>query len=62
MGEDSTGNPELQVSITCYCWLVGWLIDWGLTSHQQLRSYGDGTAVYSPIRRTGEARDRTCDP
>ena len=42
--------------------LVGWLVDWGLTSHQQLRSYGDGTSVYSPIRRTGEARDRTCDP
>ena len=38
------------------------LIDWGLTSHQHLRSYGDGTSVYSPIRRTGEARDRTCDP
>ena len=43
-------------------YLVGWLVDWGLTSHQQLRSYGDGTSVYSPIRRTGEARDRTCDP
>ena len=40
----------------------GWLVDWGLTPHQQLRSYGDGTSVYSPIRRTGEARDRTCDP
>ena len=39
-----------------------WLVDWGLTSLQQLRSYGDGTSVYSPIRRTGEARDRTCDP
>ena len=37
-------------------------VDWGLTSHQQLRSYGDGTSVYSPIRRTGEARDQTCDP
>ena len=42
--------------------IVGWLVDWGLTSHQQLRSYGDGTSVYSPIRRTGEARDRNCDP
>ena len=31
------------------------LIDLGLTSHQQLRSYGDGTLVYSPIRWTGEA-------
>ena len=41
---------------------VGWLVDWGLTSHQQLRSYGDGTSVYSPIGRTGEARDRICDP
>ena len=41
---------------------IHWLVDWGLTSHQQLRSYGDGTSVYSPIRRTGEARDRTCDP
>ena len=38
------------------------LIDWGLTSHQQLSSYGDGTSVYSPIRQTGEARDRTWDP
>ena len=37
--------------------MVG-LVDWGLTSHQQLRSYGDRTSVYSPIRRTGEARDR----
>ena len=36
---------------------IGWLVDWGLTSHQQLRSYGDGTSVYSPIRRTGEARE-----
>ena len=42
----------------CTCWLV----DWGLTFHQQLRSYGDGTSVYSPIRRTRDARDRTCDP
>ena len=42
--------------------LVDWLVDWGLTSHQQLGSYGDGTSVYSPIRQTGEARDRTCDP
>ena len=29
-------------------------VDWVLTSHQQLRSYGDGTLVYSPIQRTGE--------
>ena len=34
-----------------------WLVDWGLTSHQQLRSYGDGTSVYSPIQRIREARD-----
>ena len=38
-----------------------WLVDWGLISHQQLRSYGDRTSVYSPILQTGEARDRTCD-
>ena len=38
-----------------------WFVNWGLTSYQQLRSYGDGTSVYSLIRRTGEARDRTCD-
>ena len=25
-------------------------------SHQQLRSYGDGTSVLSIIRKTGEAR------
>ena len=34
----------------------------GFTSHQQLRSYGDGTSVLSLIRKTGEARDRTHDP
>ena len=35
--------------------VFGWLVDWGLTSsHHLLRSYGDGTSVYSPIRRTGE--------
>ena len=33
-----------------------------LTSHQQLRSYGDGATAYSLIRRTDEAGDRTCDP
>ena len=38
------------------------LVDWCLTSHQQLRSYVDGTSVYSPIRRAGEPRNRTCDP
>ena len=32
-----------------------------LTSHQQSRSYGDGTTAYSIIRQTGEALDRTCD-
>ena len=37
-----------------YVQTVERLVDWGLTSHQQLRSYGDGTSVYSPIRRTGE--------
>ena len=31
-----------------------WLVNWGLTSHQHLRSYGDGTSVYSPIRRAEE--------
>ena len=35
--------------------VVGWLI-WGLMSHQQLRSYGEGTSVYSLIQQTGEAR------
>ena len=33
-----------------------------LTSHQQLRSYGDGTTAYSLIRQTGEVGDRACDP
>ena len=33
-----------------------------LTSHQQLRSYGDRATAYSLIRQTGEARDRTCHP
>ena len=31
-------------------------------SHQQLRSYGDGTSVLSLIRKTGEAMDQTLDP
>ena len=26
--------------------IISWLIDWGLTSHQQQWSYGDGTSVY----------------
>ena len=29
--------------------LIFFLVSWGLTFHQQLRSYGDGTLVYSPI-------------
>ena len=40
----------------CYSFnfqMVGWLI-WGLTSHQQQRSYGDGTMV-GLIRQTEEA-------
>ena len=32
------------------------------TSHQQLRSYGDGATTESLIRQTGEAGDPTCDP
>ena len=36
---------------------VGWLI-WGLTFHQQQRSYEDGSSVYRHIRQTGEAQDR----
>ena len=31
-----------------------WLVDRSLTSHQRLRSYGDGTSVYSFIRQTGD--------
>ena len=34
---------------------------WGLTSQQQLRSYGDQASLYTLIQQTGEARDRTCD-
>ena len=34
-----------------------------LTSHQQLRSYGDGGATAeSLILQTGEAADGNCDP
>ena len=33
-----------------------------LTSHQQLRSYGDGATALSLIRQTGEAGNQTCDP
>ena len=40
---------------------VGLLVDLGLTSQQQLRSYVDGTSVYSLVRQTSEARYRTCD-
>ena len=46
MKEDVPGKKYVQT--------VEMLVDWGLTSHQQLRSYGDWTSVYSPIRRTGE--------
>ena len=45
-----------------YSEIRGWLVDCGLTSHQQLRSYGDGTSFYSLVRQTGEALDRTCGP
>ena len=46
MKEDVPGKKYVQT--------VERLVDWVLTSHQQLRSYGDGTSVYSPIQRTGE--------
>ena len=52
-------SHEVAHSLTEKLNVIGWLVDWGLTSHQQQRSYGDGTSVYSPIRQTG---DRTCDP
>ena len=32
------------------------------TSHQQLRSYGDGATALTLIRQTGEAGNRTCNP
>ena len=36
---------------------------WGLMSHQQLRSHGDGTLViWSHPKKTGEAQDRTRNP
>ena len=35
-----------------------WLVDFGLNVPPQLRSYGDGTSVYSLIRKTGEVWDR----
>ena len=64
--ETKTGTLDLhglRVAWRSYCSVrlnmySSWLVNWGFTSHQQLRSYGDGTSVYSPIRRTGEARDR----
>ena len=33
-----------------------------LTSHQQLRSYGEGATALSLLQQTGEAGNRTCDP
>ena len=48
------GHHESRCTRKKYVQTVERLVDWGLTSHQQLRSYGDGTSVYSPIRRTGE--------
>ena len=57
------GSDQVCILVNSFLPLITvWLVDWGLTFHQQLRSYGDGTSVYCPIRRTGEARDRTCDP
>ena len=32
------------------------------TSHQQLRSYGDGATSLNLIQQTGGAGNRTCDP
>ena len=48
------GHHESRCTRKRYVQTVERLVYWGLTSHQQLRSYGDGTSVYSPIRRTGE--------
>ena len=48
------GHHERRCTRKKYVQTVERLVDWGLTSHQQLRSYGDGTSVCSPIRRTGE--------
>ena len=45
-------RDERQKQINNKVWLIG------VTA----KAYIDGTSVYSPIRRTGEARDRTCDP
>ena len=53
-GKASSLSENMPMKYTEAFTAVGWLVDWGLTSHQQLRSYGDGTLVYSPIRQTGE--------
>ena len=33
-----------------------WLVDLGFNVPRTVRSYGDGTSVYSLLRQTGEAR------
>ena len=48
------GYHESRCTRKKYVQTVERLVDWGLTSHQQLRSYGDWTSVYSSIRRTEE--------
>ena len=46
-------NPEDRLShVTAQISYCENLVDWGLTSHQQLRLYGELTLVYSSIRRT----------
>ena len=46
-----TPDPEVML-LLCLC----------LTSHQQLRSYGNVAKALSLIQQTGEAGNRTCDP
>ena len=38
---------DILINIEKY--VMRWLVDFGLMSHQQLRSYGDGTSVFGSV-------------
>ena len=46
-------SQTIHTYIMSHIGLVGWL---GFNVPPTAKSYGDETSVYSPIRRTGEAR------
>ena len=50
------------VCTVCQCPTKRTLGLYGLISHQQIMSYGEGGMAYSLIQQTGGARDQTRDP